>query len=53
MEKNYYLNKYAKSLAKQKHKIKKTRKLVEKGREVKKQFGIDEMEIENIFEIQD
>ena len=38
-------------LSASKHKIKKTRKLVEKGREVKKQFGIDEMEIENIFDL--
>tara|TARA_Y100000593_G_scaffold85894_1_gene163658 strand:- start:4614 stop:4955 length:342 start_codon:yes stop_codon:yes gene_type:complete len=47
-----YLNKFQeKYKMRGKHKIKKTRKLVEKGREVKKQFGIDEMEIENIFDL--
>lgn len=47
-----YLNKFQeKYKMRGKHKIKKARKVVEKGREIKKQFGIDETEIENIFDL--
>jgi len=34
-----------------KHKIKKVRKAIEKGNDLKKQFSIDESEIESIFDI--
>jgi len=34
-----------------KHKIKKVRKLIDKGKELKKQFSIDEKEIESIFDL--
>jgi len=47
-----YLNKFQeKYKMRGKHKIKKVRKLIDKGKELKKQFSIDEKEIEDIFDL--
>jgi hypothetical protein len=34
-----------------KHKVKKVRRLIDKGKEMKKQFSIDDNEIEDIFDL--
>ena len=47
-----YLNKFQeKYKMRGKYKIKKVRSLIDKGSEAKKQFGIDEDEIESIFDL--